>query len=75
MRRRPPRDGTSSRTIRLPRRCTVEETPLMPETAEDHPATPNGRYLVVRRRLWRMSNPDLDEDERASLRSDLMSVR
>lgn len=47
----------------------------MPETAADHPVTPDGRYFVVRGRLWRMSNPDLGEDERASLVSDLMAAR
>jgi hypothetical protein len=24
-----------------------------------HPVTPDGRYFVVRGRLWRMANPDL----------------
>ena len=27
--------------------------------------TPDGRYFVVRGRLWRMANPQLDEAERA----------
>lgn len=49
--------------------------PLVPETAADHPVTPDGHYFVVRGRLWRMSNPDLGEDERASLVSDLMAAR
>jgi hypothetical protein len=26
-----------------------------------HPVTPDGRYFVVRGRLWRMTNPSLDE--------------
>ena len=30
-----------------------------------HPITPDGRYFVVRGRLWRMANPQLPEDERA----------
>jgi hypothetical protein len=30
-----------------------------------HPVTPDGRYFVVRGRLWRMANPGLDEAERA----------
>jgi hypothetical protein len=25
-----------------------------------HPVTPDGRYIVVRGRLWRMANPDLN---------------
>jgi hypothetical protein len=30
-----------------------------------HRVTPDGRYFVVRGRLWRMANPELDEAERA----------
>jgi hypothetical protein len=37
--------------------------------------TPDGRYLVVRGRLWRMTNPSLNEDEKASLVHDLMDAR
>lgn len=40
-----------------------------------HPVTPDGRYFVVRGRLWRMANPDLAEDERASLVKRLMAAR
>ncbi|RYG21646.1 hypothetical protein EON82_18470 [bacterium] len=29
-----------------------------------YPVTPDGRYFVVRGRLWRCSNPNLLEDER-----------
>jgi hypothetical protein len=32
-----------------------------------HPVTPDGRCFVVRGRLWRMANPELDEAERAGL--------
>jgi hypothetical protein len=32
-----------------------------------HPVTPDGRYFVVRGRLWRMANPGLDEAERGGL--------
>jgi hypothetical protein len=32
-----------------------------------HPVTPDGRYFVVRGRLWRMANPEFDEPERAGL--------
>lgn len=39
------------------------------------PVTPDGRYFVVRGRLWRCSNPALDEDERAKLVSALMAAR
>jgi hypothetical protein len=43
----------------------------------DHPIvdTPDGRYFVVRGRLWRRSNPALADDERARLVLDLMTAR
>lgn len=37
--------------------------------------TPDGRYLVVRGRLWRAANPHLPEDRRAELVADLMTAR
>ena len=37
--------------------------------------TPDGRYLVVRGRLWRCSDPGLDPDERTALTAELMSAR
>lgn len=40
-----------------------------------HPTTPDGRYLVVRGRLWRKANPDLPEDLRQSLVDALMAAR
>ena len=40
-----------------------------------HPVTPDGRYFVVRGRLWRTSDPSLDPERRAQLVSDLMSAR
>ena len=44
--------------------------------SDDHyPVTPDGRYFVVRGRLWRKSNPALPEDERARLVSELMRAR
>src|SRR3546814_12988328 len=33
----------------------------------DYPVTPDGRYFVVRGRLWRMSNPSLHPDTRHRL--------
>lgn len=39
------------------------------------PTTPDGRYVVVRGRLWRCSNPNLFADERKLLVSDLMRAR
>ncbi len=37
--------------------------------------TPDGRYFVVRGRLWRCSDPALPEARRALLVSDLMAAR
>lgn len=41
----------------------------------DYPLTPDGRYMVVRGRLWRTSNPHLDPGERDKLIKDLMNAR
>lgn len=40
-----------------------------------YPVTPDGRYFVVRGRLWRMADPRLDPPERERLVRDLMSAR
>ncbi len=40
-----------------------------------HPVTPDGRYFVVRGRLWRCSNPAIGQAERAALVAELMSAR
>jgi hypothetical protein len=37
--------------------------------------TPDGRYIVVRGRLWRTANPGLDEDDRVRLVAALMDGR
>lgn len=37
--------------------------------------TPDGRYIVVRGVLWRASNPNLAEGERAHLVAQLMDAR
>ncbi len=47
----------------------------MAEDADRYPATPDGRYFVVRGRLWRKSNPALNEQTRQQLVKDLMSAR
>ena len=39
------------------------------------PTTTDGRYFVVRGRLWRTSNPALTDDERKRLVDELMSAR
>jgi hypothetical protein len=40
-----------------------------------HPVTPDGRYFVVRGRLWRRSDPSLSEERRVALVKDLMHAR
>lgn len=40
-----------------------------------HPVTPDGRYFVVRGRLWRCSNPALAADDRSRLVAELMAAR
>ncbi|MCU1533431.1 MAG: hypothetical protein JWO49_3002 [Arthrobacter sp.] len=40
-----------------------------------YPITPDGRYFVVRGRLWRMANPELPEEKRARLVAELMKAR
>jgi hypothetical protein len=39
------------------------------------PVTPDGRYFVVRDRLWRMSDPALSPVRRKALTRDLMTAR
>lgn len=47
----------------------------MSEAAGGHPVTPDGRYFVVRGRLWRMSNPALSDEARERLVRNLMAAR
>lgn len=42
---------------------------------DPYPATPDGRYFVVRGRLWRCADPSLPEARRASLVTGLMRAR
>jgi len=44
-------------------------------TPEHYPGTPDGRYFVVKGRLWRTSNPGLDPGERQRLVDRLMAAR
>ncbi len=44
-------------------------------SAAGHPVTPDGRYFVVRGRLWRMSDPRLLPARREALVADLMRAR
>ena len=40
-----------------------------------HPVTPDGRYFVVRGKLWRMSDPSIHPQKKASLVRALMAAR
>src|SRR5688500_16516871 len=42
---------------------------------DEYPVTPDGRYFVVRCRLWRRANPALSETERTTLVQRLMTAR
>lgn len=42
---------------------------------DQHPVTPDGRYFVVRGRLWRRSDPRLSTDDRERLVGQLMNAR
>lgn len=54
----------------LPRHRSPHTLPSM-----DPLITPDGRYLIVRGRLWRTTNPGLSEPERARLVHELMDAR
>lgn len=41
----------------------------------DNPVTKDGRYFVVRGRLWRLSNPKLGKKRREKLVQELMNAR
>lgn len=57
-----------------------QEDPADENVANDvhrdpYPVTPDGRYFVVRGRLWRRANPALPETRRRDLVSELMTAR
>ena len=43
--------------------------------AHSVPVTPDGRYIVVRGRLWRAANPHLSAETRTTLTGALMDAR
>jgi hypothetical protein len=47
----------------------------IPKTPSAYPTTPDGRYFVVKGRLWRLSNPGLDPQVREGLVKALMDAR
>ena len=42
---------------------------------KDHPATPDGRYFVARGRLWRKTDPRLDDATRRAAIKAMMQAR
>ena len=44
-------------------------------TQADYPTTPDGRYFVVRGRLWRKANPALAPEQREAFVKRLMQAR
>ncbi|MCG6203656.1 hypothetical protein LPW26_03315 [Rhodopseudomonas sp. HC1] len=47
----------------------------MRKPARTYPVTPDGRYFVVKGRLWRCADPSLSEANKAALVSSLMRAR
>ena len=43
--------------------------------SDDPLLTPDGRYIVVRGRLWRATNPRLNDERREALTKQLMNAR
>ena len=66
----------SGRTVApdVPLRGPIRLGRVIPDTA-GHPTTPDGRYFVVRGRLWRKANPQLPADVRDALVRQLMEAR
>ncbi|MCB5197894.1 hypothetical protein LGQ03_01435 [Loktanella sp. TSTF-M6] len=44
-------------------------------TGRDYPTTPDGRYFVAKGRLWRKTNPALDDTTRRAAIKRLMQAR
>lgn len=55
--------------------CSRDCDTAMTKDVKRYPDTPDGRYFVVRGRLWRKSNPKLEKDQREHLVKELMSAR
>lgn len=54
---------------------TSEAGDLTPRLSADYVTTPDDRYLVVRGRLWRKSNPSIPEEQRKTFVTELMAAR
>jgi hypothetical protein len=57
----------------------IDGNPVSATTIDEkqmrYPVTPDGRYFVVRSRLWRCTDPALPEPERQQLTRELMRAR
>lgn len=66
-------------TSRMPTGARLVPSALAPQemhgSAMTVPTTPDGRYIVVRGRLWRAANPAWNDADRARLTADLMKAR
>jgi hypothetical protein len=62
-------DPTSQSRMPLP------DLRIRPAKHMPYPVTPDGRYFVVRGRLWRCTNPALPDDTSEQLVADLMRSR
>ena len=58
-----------------PETCTQLRTSSGGGHIDSYPVTPDGRYFVVRERLWRRANPALSDAERHTLVQQLMAAR
>jgi hypothetical protein len=67
--------GRSRRVIRGDRRAAATAPIAEERRPIRYPVTPDGRYFVVRGRLWRCADPRLPEAERARLVRELMAAR
>lgn len=47
----------------------------MSKSKAPYPTTPDGRYFVVNRKLWRCTNPQLSSEVKTQLVSQLMTAR
>lgn len=52
-----------------------DQNVVQTKTSGRYPVTPDGRYFVVRGRLWRTANPTLEPEKRAELVAALMKAR
>ena len=69
-----PKDGVGGAKSQLPTNPPAP-APLRDNGAMKERVTPDGRYFVVRGRLWRRANPDLPAEQRETLIRELMAAQ